>query len=100
MKNIAALILFPIGGEAAMREFVFEVPITALVRVRADTEAVARQLVISSALGSPSADEIRLANQANFTEGKEGTIFEVEFSIVDKSIKLWNFDEEASNEAG
>ena len=80
-----------------MREFVFEVSIMALVRVRAETEADARQAVYSSALGSPSADEIRLANQANFIEGKERTITEVDFSIVDNSVKLRNVDEGSSS---
>jgi hypothetical protein len=80
-----------------MREFVFEVAITAVVRVRAETEALARQAVNSSALGSPSADEIRLGNQANFIEGKEGTITEVDFSIVDHSIKLRDVDEGSSS---
>ena len=80
-----------------MSEFVFEVAITAVVRVRAETEADARQVVTSSALASPSADEIRLANQANFIEGKEGTITEVDFSIVDNSVKLRNVDEGSSS---
>ena len=80
-----------------MSEFFFKVAITAVVQVRAETEALARQAVISSALGSPSADEIRLANQANFIEGKEGTITEVDFSIVDNSVKLRNVDEGSSN---
>ena len=80
-----------------MREFVFEVAITAVVRVRAETEALARQAVNSSALGSPSADEIRLGNQANFIEGKEGTITEVDFSIVDHSVKLRDVDEGSSS---
>ena len=68
-----------------MREFVFEVSIFAIVRVRAETEADARQALTSSVFGSPSANEIRLANEANFIEGKEGTITEVDFSIVDNS---------------
>jgi hypothetical protein len=93
-KNFAALIPLPWG---VMREFVFEVAITAVVRVRAETEALARQAVNSSALGSPSADEIRLGNQANFIEGKEGTITEVDFSIVDHSIKLRDVDEGSSS---
>ena len=42
-----------------MREFVLEVSIVAVVRVRAETEADARQAVTSSALASPSTDEIR-----------------------------------------
>ena len=68
-------------------------PLPAIVRVRAETEADARQALTSSALGSPSANEIRLANQANFIEGKEGTITEVDFSIMDNSVKLRNVDE-------
>jgi hypothetical protein len=80
-----------------MREFVFEVSIFATVRVRAETEADARQALTSSVLGSPAANEIRLANEANFIEGKEGTITEVDFSIVDNSVKLTNVDEGSSS---
>ena len=76
-----------------MREFVFEVSIMAVVRVRAETEADARQAVTSSALASPSADEISLANQANFIAGREGTITEVDFSIADNSVKLRDVDD-------
>ena len=79
-----------------MREFVLEVSIVAVVRVRAETEADARQAVTSSALASPSTDEIRLANQANFIEGKEGTITEVDFSIVDDRVKLRDIDDSSS----
>src|SRR3954464_4345969 len=49
-----------------MPEFVFEVSLKAIVRVRAETEADARQALTSSVLGSPSANEVRLANEANF----------------------------------
>jgi len=80
-----------------MREFVFEVSITAIARVRAETEADARQALTSSVLGAPSANEIRLANEANFIEGKEGTILEVDFSIVDNSVKLRDVDEGSSS---
>ena len=80
-----------------MDEFVFEVFITAVVRVRAETEADARQAVTSSAIAAPSAAEISLANQANFIEGKEGTITEVDFSIVDNSVKLRDVDEGSSS---
>ena len=76
-----------------MPEFVFEVSLKAIVRVRAETEADARQALTSSVLGSPSANEIRLANEANFIEGKEGTIIEVDFSIADKSVKLRDVDD-------
>ena len=80
-----------------MGEFVFDVFITAVVRVRAETEADARQALTSSVLGSPSANEIRLVNEANFIEGKEGTITEVDFSIVDNSVKLRDVDEGSSS---
>ena len=56
-----------------------------------------RQVVTSSALASPSADEIRLANQANFIAGREGTITEVDFSIVGNSVKLRHVDEGSSS---
>ena len=71
-----------------MDEFVFEVFITAVVRVRAETEADARQVVTSSAFAAPSAAEISLANQANFIEGKNASISNVDFSIDSNSIKL------------
>ena len=76
-----------------MDEFVFEVFITAVVRVRAEREADARQAVTSSAIAAPSATEISLANQANFIEGKNASITEVDFSADANSIKL---HEEAS----
>ena len=79
-----------------MREFVFEVSIFAIVRVRAETEADARQALTSSVLGSPAANEIRLANEANFIAGMEGTMTEVDFSIVDNSVKLKNVLDEGS----
>jgi hypothetical protein len=71
-----------------MDEFIFEVFITAVVRVRAETEADARQVVTSSAIAAPSAAEISLANQANFIEGKNASITDVDFSADANSIKL------------
>ena len=71
-----------------MGVFVFEVFITAVVRVRAETETDARQVVTSSAIAAPSAAEISLANQANFIEGKNASISNVDFSIDSNSIKL------------
>ena len=44
-----------------MREYEFEVTIVAVVRVRAGNEDRAREVVASSALGSPSPEEIRQA---------------------------------------
>jgi archaellum component FlaG (FlaF/FlaG flagellin family) len=79
-----------------MPEFVFEVSLKAIVRVRAETEADARQALTSSVLGSPSANDIRLANEANFIAGMEGTMTEVDFSIVDNPVKLKNVLDEGS----
>jgi hypothetical protein len=57
--------------------------------VRAESEDRAREVVASSALGSPSADEIRLANQGQFLLGKEATTIAVEFSGPDEhSIRI------------
>jgi hypothetical protein len=70
-----------------MTEFVFEVFITAVVRVKAETEADARQAVTSSAIGAPTDVEISLANQGSFIEGKNASIIDVDFSIDSNSIK-------------
>ena len=72
-----------------MQDYEFEVTIVAVVRVRAESEDRACEVVISSALSSPSADEIRLANQGQFLLGKQATIITVEFSGPDEhSIRL------------
>ena len=71
-----------------MQDYEFEVTIFAVVRVRAENEDCAREVVASSALASPSADEIKLANQAEFLLGKEATIVAVDFSLHDDSVKL------------
>jgi hypothetical protein len=55
---------------ATMQDYEFVVTITAVVRVRAENETLARTVVSSSALSSPSADEIRMANQGEFLLGK------------------------------
>jgi hypothetical protein len=70
-----------------MTEFVFEVSITAVVRVKAETEADARQAVTSSPIGAPSVAEISMANQASFIEGKNASIAGVDFSIDSNTIK-------------
>ena len=53
------------------QDYEFEVTISAVVRVRAESESLAREVVASSALASPSADDIRLANEAEFIRGKK-----------------------------
>jgi hypothetical protein len=52
------------------QDYEFEVAITAVVRVRAESESQAREVVCSAALASPSAEEIRLANEADFVMGR------------------------------
>jgi hypothetical protein len=74
------------------QDYEFEVTITAVVRVQAESESIAREVVASSALGSPTADEIRLANQAGFVTGKVATVVSVDFSVEEDSIKLIEID--------
>jgi hypothetical protein len=74
------------------QDYEFEVTITAVVRVRAESESLAREVVASSALGSPTADEIRLANQADFVMGKVATVVSVDFFVEEESIKLIEID--------
>jgi hypothetical protein len=71
-------------------EYEFEVTLVAVVRVRAESEGLAREIVASSsALSSPSADELRLANQGEFLLGKQATIVAVDFEMLDKdSVRL------------
>ena len=72
-----------------MQDYEFEVTIIAVVRVRAENEDLARQFVGSSALASPSADEIRMANEGEFLLGKRATILAVDFSKPgDDSVRL------------
>jgi hypothetical protein len=72
-----------------MQDYEFEVTIVVLVRVKAETEDRAREIVASSALGSPSADEIRMANEREFLLGKQATIVAVDFSKPDEdSVRL------------
>ena len=72
-----------------MVDYEFEVTITAVVRVRAESEAAARTVVASSALASPSADEIRMANEGEFLLGKQATIVAVDFDKPDEqSVRL------------
>jgi hypothetical protein len=77
------------------QDYEFEVTITAVVRVRAENEASARDVIISSALGAPSTEEIVLANQADFIMGKVATVKSVNFSVQEESVKLLN-DNKAS----
>jgi hypothetical protein len=74
-----------------MREFVFEVRLVAVVRVRGQNESLARE-VVASALGSPSTEELRLANEADFVMGRQATIVAVDFSVDEDSTKLIEID--------
>jgi hypothetical protein len=61
-----------------MNEYVFEVNLRAVVRVRAAEEDVARRDV-SSVLGSPGSLEIELANQNNAAVGRPAIVTDVDF---------------------
>jgi hypothetical protein len=75
------------------------VTITAVVRIRAESESLAREVVASSALASPSADEIRLANESEFLTGKVATVMSIDFSVEEDSIKLVEANESPVNNA-
>jgi hypothetical protein len=68
-----------------MKEYAFEVKLVAVVRVNAQNESLAGEVVLSSALGSPSPDEIRLANEIH---GGDATITAVEFFSEKESVRL------------
>jgi hypothetical protein len=62
-----------------MNEYVFEVKLRAVVRVRASDEGVARE-VVSSVLGAPGSVEINLANENNAARlGQRATVTNVDF---------------------
>jgi hypothetical protein len=72
-----------------MQDYEFEVTITAVVRVRAQNETAARAVIASSALSSPSTEEIRMANEGEFLLGKQATIVAVDFDKPDEnSVRL------------
>jgi hypothetical protein len=60
---------------------------------------LAREVVASSALASPSADEIRLANETEFLMGKVATVVSIDFSVEEDSIKLIEANESPVNNA-
>ena len=64
----------------AMKDFAFKVNLVAVVRVRADDESVARE-VVPMVLGAPGSVEIRLANEKNAAKGHHATVTDVDFSI-------------------
>ena len=68
------------GVGPAMKDFAFKVNLVAVVRVRADDESVARE-VVPMVLGTPGTVEIRLANENNAARGHHATVTDVDFSI-------------------
>ena len=70
-----------------MNEYVFEVRLRAVVRVRASNEGVARE-VVSSVLGAPGSVEINLANENNAWLGQRATVTEVDFMQKTRPILL------------
>ena len=76
------------GRLTMSQDYEFEVTISAVVRVRAESESLAREVIASSALASPSADDIRLANEAEFIRGNGATVVSIDFSVEEDSITL------------
>jgi hypothetical protein len=70
-----------------MSEYVFEVRLRAVVRVRASNEEVARE-VVPSVLGPPGGLEIVLANENNAAVGWSATVAEVDFTQEDDPRQL------------
>ena len=74
-----------------MNEYVFEVRLRAVVRVRASDEGVARN-VVSSVLGAPGSVEINLANENNARlVDRHATVTEVDF-VQEKGPRLLKED--------
>jgi hypothetical protein len=65
-----------------MQDYEFEVTIVAVVCVQAESEDRAREVIASSALGSPGSEEIRRANKV--LEGKAATIAAVDISAPEE----------------
>ena len=75
------------GMLIGMQEYLFEVKLVAVVVVHAQNESLARE-VVTAALGSPSTEEVRLANEADFVLGRKATTVAVDFSVDESSTKL------------
>jgi hypothetical protein len=63
-----------------MNEYVYEVTLRAVVRVRAVDEEVARK-VVPTVLGAPGTLEIGLANQNNEAVSRAATVTDVDFDL-------------------
>lgn len=62
-----------------MSEYVFEMRLRAVVRVRAENEEVARE-VVPSVLAPPGGLDISLANENNAAVGWSATVTKVDFA--------------------
>ena len=73
-----------------MNEYVYEVKLRAIVRVRAADEETART-VVPTVLGAPGTLEIDLANQNNKAVGRDATVTDVDF-VQGKEARLLKSD--------
>jgi hypothetical protein len=73
-----------------MKEYVYEVTVRAVVRVRAADEETARK-VVPTVLGAPGTVEIALANQNNQAVGRVATVTDVDF-VQGKDARLLKSD--------
>jgi hypothetical protein len=64
-----------------MNEYSFEVRLRTVVRVRATSKDEASK-VVESVLGSPSSEEIRLANEKNAALGRAATVMAADFQCI------------------
>lgn len=79
---------FAANNEAAMKTFVFETTIDALVRVRAADEDSARK-VIPTVLGAPGTADIRIANESiGVGLGIQAVIDDVKFDAAPDMVLL------------
>ena len=68
------------AGVPAVKDFIFQVNLVAVVRVRAADENIARQ-VVPPVLGAPGNAEIEMANQNNAATGYDARVTGVDFSV-------------------
>jgi len=76
---------------ANVRKYLYGVNLVAWVHVCAENETFARE-VVTSALGSPSTADIRLANEGSFIVGRYATVTDVTFSIGECPAHLASVD--------
>jgi hypothetical protein len=92
LRSRAVPVILPAQSEVTVvRKYVYGVNLVGWVHVCAANETLARE-VVTSALGSPSSADIRLANEASFVEGRCATITDVTFSIGECPARLASVD--------